>query len=90
MATWNNRYRIGDGEAVDESAAKPVYRSYLDDCDIQLTREEFREQARIWSIYYPSSDLPAIEFTPKEQPEQTSSLWRFLMLDVKIPRPIEG
>jgi hypothetical protein len=84
---WNERFRIGDGERVDESAAKPVYRSYAGDCGIELTREEWREQARIWSIYYPSTSLPPVEFTPKEQPEQTSSIWRFLMLDLKIPRP---
>ena len=87
---WNERFRIGDGEPVDEEFAKPVYRSYADDCGIELTRETFKEQAKVWSIYYPSNELPPIIFTPKEQPEQTSSIWKFLMLDVKIPRPIEG
>lgn len=84
---WYSQFQIGNGERVDESAAKPVYRSYLDDCDYPLDRAEWREQARVWSIYYPSNALPPIEFEPKEQPEQTTSIWRFLRLDVKIPRP---
>ena len=84
---WNARFQIGNGERVDESAAKPVYRSYLADCDYPLDRATWRQQAAVWSIYYPSNALPPIEFEPKEQVSQPTSIWRFLRLDVKIPRP---
>ena len=87
MARWDSQFMIGNGERTDESAVKPVYRSYENECGIVLDRDSWREQAKLWSIYYPSTALSPIEFEPKEQVEQPTSMWRFLRLDVKIPRP---
>lgn len=84
---WNDRFRIGNGQKVSESAAYPVYRSYLKDCGMELDKDEWTRQASEWSIYYPSNSLSPVKFTPKAQPAQTSTNWYFLMLDLKIPRP---
>lgn len=83
---WNDAFMIGNGERVTEETSKPVYRNYLLDCGIVMTKELFEEITKRFKIYYETTLLKNIQFVPKKVLTQTTSKYYFLHLDVKIPR----
>ena len=83
---WDAGFRIGDGEKTTDETATPVYRDYYTDCDIEMTAELFRQISRKFNIYFSTTILRNIQFTPKTQIPQTSSNYYFLHLDIKFPR----
>lgn len=83
---WDDRFRISDGEKTTDETATPIYRDYYGDCEIVMTPELFREISRKFNIYFSTTVLKNIQFTPKTAPIQTSSNYYFLHLDLKFPR----
>jgi len=83
---WNDKYQIGDGERTTDSSAPYVYRSYAD-CGIEMTQEIFNQIAQRFKIYFATSELKDIVFTPKKTPIQTTSDYYFSHLQIKFPKP---
>lgn len=83
---WNDKFPISNCERTDIDSAKTIYRSYKNDCGIELDAESWLAQKRKFQIYFPSSLLSDIVFTPKKQPKQTTSEYYFMVFDVKFPR----
>ena len=82
---WDERYRIGDGERTTDETAPNVYRSYKD-CGITMDKETFDRIALRFKIYFATTDLKDIVFTPKNILPQKMSDYYFAHLQVKIPR----
>lgn len=85
MADWDKQYRIGDGERTTEDTAPAVYRGYAD-CGITMTEEVFNQIALQYKIYFATTDLKDIVFTPKTVLPQGMSDYYFTHLQVKFPR----
>lgn len=82
---WNDRFQIGDGERTTDEAAPAVYRSYDEDCGIVMSKAVFDNIAQRFKIYFATTDLKDIVFTPTDILPQTSSDYYFTHLTVKIP-----
>lgn len=65
--------------------APAVYRSYPE-CGIDITEELFNEIALRFKIYFATTDLKDIVFTPKTVLPQGMSDYYFAHLQVKFPR----
>lgn len=85
MADWDERFRIGDGERTTPEMAPAVYRSYPE-CGIQLDEQTFNQIALRYKIYFATTDLKDIVFTPKTVLPQGMSDYYFTHLRVKFPR----
>lgn len=83
---WDSGFRIGDGEKTTDETATPVYRDYYNDCEIVMTKELFDKITRKFNIYFSTTILKNIVFTPKTTPPQTTTSYYFLHLDIKFPR----
>ena len=82
---WDERYRIGDGERTTDETAPAVYRSYPE-CGITMTEELFNQITLRYKIYFATTDLKDIIFTPKTVLPQGMSDYYFTHLQVKFPR----
>lgn len=86
MAIWNEKYAISNGEQTTDSTARPIYRSFPE-CGINTGIEEiYNEIAQDWKIYFETTDLKDIVFTPKTVLQQSTSKYHFMHLTVRFPR----
>ena len=82
---WEERYRIGNGEKTTDETAPAEYRSYPE-CGIVMSEDIFNQIALRYKIYFATTDLKDIIFSPKNVMPQGMSDYYFTHLQVKFPR----
>ena len=80
-----DEFRIGNGIQTTVNEVSPVYFTYTQ-LGLVMTEAFFNEETQKYEVFYKSTEVPPICFTPDSYKKQETSNYYFLNLEVKLPR----